>query len=79
MNTNLSPYVTSSFQRHGLTAMTGIVARLVAGVSQLPFAKIVNIWGRAEGYLLAHFLCSLGKLAITPALSVLDTFPSVFV
>lgn len=61
MNTNLSPYVTSSFQRHGLTAMSMIVARLVAGVSQLPFAKIVNIWGRAEGYLLAHFLCSLGK------------------
>lgn len=50
MNTNRSLFVTSSFQRHGLTAMSDIVARLVAGVSQLPVAKIVNIWGRAEGY-----------------------------
>lgn len=75
MNTNLSPYVTSSFQRHGLTAMSGIVARLVAGVSQLPFAKIVNIWGRAEGYLLAHFLCSLGKPSTPRLLSPLQPKP----
>ncbi|SPO01832.1 related to major facilitator MirA [Cephalotrichum gorgonifer] len=62
MPSNLGPYVTSSFQKHGLTAMSGIVARLVAGVSQLPLAKIINIWGRMEGYILAHFFCSLGLL-----------------
>lgn len=62
MNSNLAPYVTSSFQRHGLTAMTGIVANLMSGVSQVPFAKILNIFGRMEGYLFAHVLCCFGLL-----------------
>ncbi|OLN96767.1 Siderophore iron transporter mirB 3 [Colletotrichum chlorophyti] len=62
MNNNLAPYVTSSFRRHGLTATTGIVSGLAGGVSQLPLAKILNIFGRMEGYMLAHLLCCFGLL-----------------
>ncbi|KLU82361.1 hypothetical protein MAPG_01433 [Magnaporthiopsis poae ATCC 64411] len=62
MNSNLAPYVTSSFSRHGLLATVGIVARLVGGVSQIPMAKIGNIWGRMEVYILVHGLCSFGLL-----------------
>ncbi|TDZ21535.1 MFS siderochrome iron transporter 1 [Colletotrichum orbiculare MAFF 240422] len=62
MNSNLSAYVTSSFSRHGLTATTGIVASLAGGVSQLPLAKILNIFGRMEGYILAHALCCFGLI-----------------
>ncbi|KAF6804618.1 siderophore iron transporter [Colletotrichum sojae] len=62
MNSNLAPYVTSAFQRHGLTATTGVVSSLAGGISQLPLAKIINIFGRMEGYILAHLLCCLGLL-----------------
>ncbi|KAJ4294185.1 hypothetical protein N0V90_007875 [Kalmusia sp. IMI 367209] len=42
----LTPYVTSSFQEHSLTALTGVISSLVAGIWKLPYAKIMNIWGR---------------------------------
>lgn len=36
----LAPYVTSEFQLHGLTAITSVVAQLVAGLFRLPLAKV---------------------------------------
>lgn len=38
--------MTSSFQLHSLTALTGVISSLVAGIWKLPYAKIMNIWGR---------------------------------
>ncbi|KAK6224792.1 siderophore iron transporter mirB [Colletotrichum tabaci] len=31
-------------------------------ISQLPLAKILNIFGRMEGYMLAHLLCCFGLI-----------------
>jgi MFS family permease len=45
-NGTLAPYVTSAFQEHSLTALTGVISSLVAGIWKLPYAKIMNIWGR---------------------------------
>lgn len=45
----LTPYVTSAFQEHSLTATTGIVANIVAGLIKLPLAKVLDIWGRPQG------------------------------
>jgi MFS family permease len=42
----LAPYVTSSFQEHSLTALTSVISSIVAGIWKLPYAKIMNIWGR---------------------------------
>lgn len=42
----LTPYVTTSFSEHSLTALTGVISSLVAGLWKLPYAKIMNIWGR---------------------------------
>lgn len=42
----LTPYVTSSFELHSLTALTGVISYLVAGIWKLPYAKVMNIWGR---------------------------------
>ena len=36
----LAPYVTSDFKLHGLTAVTSVVAQLVAGLFRLPLAKV---------------------------------------
>ncbi|KAI9052495.1 hypothetical protein LZ554_003839 [Drepanopeziza brunnea f. sp. 'monogermtubi'] len=47
-----TPYVTSSFALHGLTAITGVVSNLVGGVSKLPLAKFIDVVGRPQGFLL---------------------------
>jgi MFS family permease len=44
----LTPYVTSSFQLHSLTALTNVVSTVVAGIWKLPYAKIMDIWGRPQ-------------------------------
>lgn len=44
----LTPYVTSNFQEHSLTALTGVISSLIAGIWKLPYAKIMNVWGRAQ-------------------------------
>lgn len=56
----LAPYVTSSFQEHSLTALTGVISQLVAGLFKLPFAKIMNIWGRPFALCLAVAIYVLG-------------------
>jgi MFS family permease len=42
----LTPFVISDFESHSLTALTGVISSLVAGIWKLPYAKIMNIWGR---------------------------------
>lgn len=42
----LTPYVTSSFEAHSLTALTSVISSLISGIWVLPYAKIMNIWGR---------------------------------
>lgn len=59
---NLSPYVTSEFSQHGLLATTGIVASILGGVSSLAIAKIIDIWGRVEGFLAMLLLMVIGMI-----------------
>jgi MFS family permease len=73
MEGNLGAYVTSEFSRHGLTATTGIVSGLMYGVSQLPLARILNIFGRMEGYVFCHMCCSFGLLLMAVCQNV-ETF-----
>ncbi|GKT40504.1 MFS siderochrome iron transporter 1 [Colletotrichum spaethianum] len=46
---NLNPYITSSFNKHGLLAVVSIFANLLSGCCQLVIAKVIDIWGRSEG------------------------------
>ncbi|GAB7359192.1 hypothetical protein MBLNU230_g5259t1 [Neophaeotheca triangularis] len=48
----LTPYVTSDFDKHSLTATTSVVSNLVSAVVSLPYAKLVEIWGRTQGFAL---------------------------
>jgi hypothetical protein len=48
----LTPYVTSSFQAHSLTATTSIISSLISGLWKLPYAKILDVWGRPQGFAL---------------------------
>ncbi|KAL0468267.1 siderophore iron transporter [Neurospora intermedia] len=59
MSTSFYPYVTSSFALHSLTATTSIMSSLIGGLFKLPLAKILDIWGRPQG-----FCAMLGCLTI---------------
>lgn len=59
---SLVPYVTSAFAQHGLLATTGIVSSVLGGVWGLAVAKVIDIWGRLEGFLVMVLLIIIGMI-----------------
>jgi hypothetical protein len=58
---NLTPYVTSSFMMHSLVSTIAIVSQIVSGVLKLPIAKLLDMWGRIEGFVVMLASCMIGK------------------
>ncbi|EFY87939.1 siderophore iron transporter mirB [Metarhizium acridum CQMa 102] len=59
---NLQNFITSSFGEHGLLAATDIVASIIGGVCTLTIAKIIDIWGRCEGFVAMIVLMVVGLI-----------------
>lgn len=59
---SLVPYVTSEFAQHGLLATTGIVATILGGVCNLTIAKVIDIWGRCEGFIVMVVFTVIGMI-----------------
>ncbi|KAH7363486.1 siderophore iron transporter mirB [Plectosphaerella cucumerina] len=55
-----SPFVTSTFSKHSLTAVVGIISSIVSGMSKLPLAKLLDTWGRPQGLALTLFVWVVG-------------------
>ncbi|CAI7678625.1 unnamed protein product [Penicillium pancosmium] len=70
VQTSLNPYVTSFFNQHGLLAVVGVVSTILGGSSKLTLAKIVDIWGRVEGFLFMLFLVTIGLIVKATCKSV---------
>ncbi|SPO02443.1 related to major facilitator MirA [Cephalotrichum gorgonifer] len=66
----LTPFVTSSFGRHSLTATTTIMSSIIAGLSKLPLAKIMDTWGRPQGLALSLALWVLGFIMMATCRNV---------
>lgn len=66
----LAPYVTSEFQAHSLTAATSIMASLISGIFRLPLAKIMDIWGRPQGFALMVLSMTLGQIMMAASQNV---------
>ncbi|KAI1463459.1 MFS general substrate transporter [Daldinia caldariorum] len=62
IDTSLSPYVTSSFSKHGLLAVINIAARVIGGVVTLSLGKIIDIRGRMEGFVGSLLLITVGMI-----------------
>ncbi|CRG84194.1 Siderophore iron transporter mirB [Talaromyces islandicus] len=60
--TQLTPYVTSTFSEHALLSTTNVISTIVGGVAALPVAKIINIWGRVEGFTIMILLIVVGLI-----------------
>lgn len=67
---NLTPYVTSSFALHSLVATISIVSSIVGGVLKLPIAKMLDLWGRVEGYCVMLTLTLIGLIMMAACKNV---------
>lgn len=70
---NLTPFVTSSFQSHSLLTVIYIVSNAMTAAVYIPMAKLLDVWGRAEGFLLMVGFSTLGLILMATSNS-LPTF-----
>ncbi|KAI8882529.1 MFS general substrate transporter [Backusella circina FSU 941] len=75
---NLLPYVTSDFSSHSLLNIIYIVASAITAAVYIPLAKILDLWGRAEGFLIMTVFATLG-LVMMAACNNLSTFCAAYV
>ncbi|KAL3491111.1 siderophore iron transporter mirB [Aspergillus germanicus] len=59
---SLTPYATSSFQSHSLLTVIEVVSRAMTSALYIPVAKILDVWGRAEGWMFMVMLSTLGLI-----------------
>lgn len=66
----LGSYVTSSFGQNPLTELSGVISQLAAGLVKLPFAKLIDIWGRPQGFALMVISSTIGYIMMAGCNSV---------
>ena len=66
----LTPYVTSDFALHSLTPTVGILGSVFGGVTNLTLAKVLDVFGRPQGYFLCILLATVGLIMMTACSSV---------
>jgi len=59
---SLLPYVTSDFQSHSLLTVIEIVASAMVSAVYIPMAKLLDVWGRAEGFALMVVFTTIGMI-----------------
>lgn len=59
---NLTPYITSGFEEHSLLTVIYIVSNSMAAAVYIPTAKLLDLWGRAEGFLVMVSLATIGLI-----------------
>lgn len=70
MGFGLEPYVVSEVNAFGLVATTGVVSQLAAGISRLPLAKILDLWGRPQGFAVMLVFVTVGLIMMAATNSV---------
>ncbi|XEU97486.1 hypothetical protein FSHL1_002772 [Fusarium sambucinum] len=58
----LTPYVVSDYKKHALTATTDVVANIASGIFRLPYAKLLDVWGRPQSLSLMVLFTVLGAI-----------------
>ncbi|KPM39017.1 Siderophore iron transporter mirB [Neonectria ditissima] len=58
----LNPYITSSFDKHGLLNISSIMSTALGGCIPLATAKVIDIWGRVEGFFFMMVLTLVGMI-----------------
>ncbi|KAF6808556.1 MFS siderophore iron [Colletotrichum musicola] len=61
---SLTPFAASDFESHSLIPVISIVASSMTASVYIPLAKILDLWGRAEGFLLMVLFATLGMIML---------------
>jgi MFS family permease len=72
VTSNLTPYVTSGFEEHSLLTVITIFSNSMAAAVYIPTAKLLDLWGRAEGFAVMVCFATLGLIlmAVCKSLAV---------
>lgn len=70
---NLVPFATSAFESHSLLTVIYIVSNAMSAAVYIPLAKMMDLWGRAEGFLVMVAFANLG-LILMATCNGLSTF-----
>ncbi|TEA18733.1 MFS siderochrome iron transporter 1 [Colletotrichum sidae] len=70
VSASLLPYVASAYQEHSLTPTISVVSSIVGGVCCLPAAKMIDIFGRPQGYAFCLFITTIGLVMMAATSSV---------
>ena len=73
MGLTLSPWVASHFHKHSLTSATTVMSSIIGGLTKLPLAKLIDIWGRPQGYIVMVGSLSLG-LVLMAAGNIIELY-----
>ncbi|RXG42820.1 hypothetical protein VDGE_09805 [Verticillium dahliae] len=67
---SLTPFVTSAFQLHSLTPTVGIISTVAGGVCILTIAKVLDVFGRPQGYAVSLVITTIGLVMMAATNSV---------
>ncbi|KAJ9164879.1 MFS general substrate transporter [Coniochaeta hoffmannii] len=59
---NLLPFVTSDFETHSLLNVIPVVSACMSAATYIPLSKILDVFGRAEGFLIMACFATLGLI-----------------
>ncbi|KAF1845005.1 siderophore iron transporter-like protein mirB [Cucurbitaria berberidis CBS 394.84] len=69
----LNPYITSSFSRHGLLNVGSIMSTALAGCIPLATSKVIDVWGRVEGFFFMLIVVVVG-MALKAGCKNMETY-----
>ncbi|KAK4150832.1 major facilitator superfamily domain-containing protein [Chaetomidium leptoderma] len=75
---SLIPFVTSDFESHSLLNVIYVVANSMSAAVFIPLSKVLDLWGRAEGFVIMVSFATLG-LVLMAACNNLATFCAAYV
>lgn len=75
---NLIPFATSAWETHSLLNVIYVVADAMSAAVYVPLSKILDVWGRAEGFAIMTVFATLG-LILMAASENLPTFCAAYV
>lgn len=67
---NLSAYATSDFEQHSLLPVAYIVSSAISAAVYLPVAKVLDLWGRAEGFTVMTVVATIGLVLMASCHSI---------
>jgi MFS family permease len=62
INSSMTAYATSEFGLHSLLTIVDIVSGAMTAACYIPLAKGLDLWGRAEGFVLMVGMLTLGMV-----------------